>query len=116
MKIKELLRNVSKLVEERDTIDHGSIRCLYSREDVSAIESAEGCDEVGTGTVGDCDLASELSDIADDGDQIAELHLRDLVKLEDAYRGEDITDYLDPDKEDELRKLDALIEAARELV
>lgn len=116
MKIQELIRKVATLVESREIIDHGSIRCLHSDQSVSEIESAEGCDEVGTGTIGDDDLASELSDLADDGDLIAELHLEDLVKLEDAFRGEDIADYLDSEKEDELKKLDTLIDAARELV
>jgi len=116
MKIQELLRKVSNLVESREIIDHGSIRCLHSEQTAREIESAEGCDDVGTGIIGDDDLAAELSDLAKDGDQIAELHLEDLVKLEDAFRGDDITDYLDADKEDELKKLDTLIEAARELV
>lgn len=116
MKIQELIRAVATLIESREIIDHGSIRCLHSDRAVSEIESAEGCDEVGAGTIGDDDLAEKLSDLADDGDLVAELHLEDLVKLENAFRGEDVTDYLDPGKEDELRKLDALIDAARELV
>ena len=116
MKLNQLIKAVAKLVEEREIIDHGTIRMLHSDRAVSEIESAEGCDEVDTGTIGDDDLAEELADLAEDGDQIAELDLDDLVKLEDAFRGEDITDYLDEDKEDELKKLDTLIEAARELV
>lgn len=116
MKIAELIQAVSNLVETREIIEHGSIRCLFSQRTVDEICSAEDCDEVDTGIIGDDDLAAELSDLAENGDQIAELHLEDLVKLEDAYRGEDITDYLDSEKEDELKKLDALIDAARELV
>lgn len=116
MKLNELIKAVSKLVESRETIDHGSIRCLHSDQAVRDIESAEGCDEVDTGTIGDDDLAEELEDLAEDGDQISELDLDDLVKLEDAFRGEDITDYLDEDKEDELKRLDSLIDAARELI
>jgi hypothetical protein len=116
MKIAELIKAVSNLVETREIIEHGSIRCLFSQSTVDEIYSAEDCDEVDTGIIGDDDLAAELSDLAENGDQIAELHLADLVKLEDAYRGEDITDYLDSEKEDELKKLDALIDAARELV
>jgi hypothetical protein len=119
MKIAELIKAVSNLVETRETIDHGSIRMLHSDRAVSEIESAEALDEdeeVGTGLVGDDDLAAELSDLAEDGDQLGDLHLEDLIKLEEAYLGGDITAYLDADKEDELQKLDALIEAARELV
>jgi hypothetical protein len=116
MKINELIRNVAKLVESRETIDHGSIRCLHSDNAVREIESAEGCDSVGTGTVGDDDLAADLMEIAEDGDRIAEIHFDDLVKLEYAYRSEDITDYLTADKEDELILLDKLIDAAREIV
>lgn len=116
MKIKELIRNVAKLVESRETIDHGSIRCLYSEQGCREIESAEGCDSVDTGKVGDDDLAADLMDLAEDGDRIAEIHFDDLVKLEYAFRGEDITDYLAADKEDELILLDKLIDAAREIV
>lgn len=116
MKLNELIKAVSKLVETRETIDHGSIRCLHSDNAVNEIMSCEACDDVDTGTVGDDDLAAELAELADNGDRIADLHLEDLVKLEDAYRGDDITDYLEDEKEDELRKLDSLIEAARELV
>lgn len=116
MKLNELIRNIAKLVESRETIDHGSIRCLHSDNAVSEIESAEGCDSVDTGTVGDDDLAASLMEISEDGDQIAELHFEALVKLENAYRGDDIQDYLDAEKEDELVKLDKLIDAAREIV
>ena len=115
MKISELIRNTAKLVEARETIDHGSIRCLYSDNAVRDIESAELCDSVDTGTVGDDDLAAVLMEIAEDGDRIADLHFDDLAKLERAYRGEDITDYLRADKEDELILLDKLIDAAREI-
>ena len=115
MKINELIRNVAKLVESRETIDHGSIRCLHSDNAVREIESAEGCDSVDTGTVGDDDLAADLMEIAEDGDRIAEIHFSDLVRLEYAYRGEDITDYLTAEKEDELIMLDKLIDAAREI-
>lgn len=118
MKLNELIKAVSNLVEERETIDHGSIRCLHSDRAVQEIESAEGCDSVDTSIVGDDDLASDLSDLADDGDQIAELDFDDLKKLEDAYLGDDISSYLDvdEDKEDELKKLDRLIDAAREAI
>jgi len=116
MKLNELIKSAAKLVESREIIDHGTIRCLHSDQAVREIKSAEGCDDVDTGTIGDDDLASELVDLAEDGDKIGDLHLEDLVKLEDAYRGDDIADYIDGDKEDELKRLDRLIEAARELV
>jgi len=116
MKLNKLIKSVAKLVECRETIDHGSIRMLHSDQAVRDIESAEGCDEVDTATVGDDDLAEELNDLAEDGERIAELDIDDVWKLQDAYLGEDISDYLDTDKEDELRKLDFLINAARELV
>lgn len=116
MKIKELIQSVAKLVETREIIDHGSIRCLHSDQVVRDIEGAEGCDEVGTGEIGDDDLASELFDLSEDGDQIAELYFEDLKNLEDAYLGDSVDDYIDRDKEDELKRLYALIEVARELV
>lgn len=116
MKINELIKSVANLVETRETIDHGTIRCLHSENAVREIMSAEGCDDVDTGTVGDDDLAAELAELAEDGDRIADLHLDDLVNLEHAYRGADVTDYLTAEKEDELKNLDTLIERARELV
>lgn len=116
MKIKELLNSVVSLVESREIIDHGSIRCLHSDNAVSEIQAAEGCDEVGTGTVGDDDLAAELRDLADNGDRMAELDLKDINRLHEAFRGNDIGDYLQSEKEDELVWLDQLIDAARELV
>jgi hypothetical protein len=116
MKINELIRNISNLVESREIIDHGSIRCLHSDQAMRDIESAEGCDSVDIGTVGDDDLAAHLMEIAECGDRIAEIHFGDLVTLENAYQGEDITDYLTAEKEDELILLDKLIDAAREIV
>lgn len=116
MKIKELIKSVSNLVESREIIEHGSIRCLHSAQTVREIESAEGCDEVETNLIGDDDLATELSDLADDGDRIADLDLSDLVTLEEAFRGESISNYVQADKEDELVQLDKLIDAAREIV
>jgi hypothetical protein len=115
MKIKSLLNAVAKLVETREIIDHGSIRCLHSDNAVREIESAEPCDEVGTGVIGDDDLAAELAGLAVDGDRIADLDFDDLRKLEDAYRGDSVADYLDEDAEDELKSLDSLIDAAREI-
>lgn len=116
MKINDLIKAVAKLVEEREIIDHGSIRCIYSDQAVSEIESAEGCEEVDTGTIGDDDLASELDDLSDDGEAIGELDFDDLVALEYAYRGHSIADYIDDEKEDELQCLDSLIERAKVLV
>lgn len=115
MKISELIKNVSNIVVAREIIDHGTIRCIHSDDAVRSIESVEGSD-VETGTIGDDDLAAELAELGEDGDRIADLDLSDIVKLHDAYRGEDVVDYLNPDKEDELINLDALIDAARELV
>ena len=116
MKLNELIKSVAKLVQEREIIDHGSIRMLHSDQAVRDIRSAEGCREVDTGAIGDADLASELSDLAEDGDRIGDLYLEDMVRLADAYRGDDIEDYLDGEKEDELKRLDNLIEVARALV
>ena len=115
MKIKEMIISVAKLVEEQEIIDHGSIRCLHSDQAVREIESAEGCESVDTGTVGDNDLASKLSDLAEN-DREGGIEWSDLEKLEAAFRGKSVTDYLDEDNEDNLIKLDALIDAARELV
>lgn len=115
MKLKELIGCVAKLVEQRDIIDHGTIRCLHSDQAVDEIESAEGCDEVETGTIGDDDLAKSLLELLED-DRLAELYLDDLVTLEDAYRGEDLESYINSEREDELVKLENLIDAATVLV
>lgn len=112
MKINELIKSISNLVETRKIINHGSIRCLPTAD--AAVRS-DDCDEVGTETIGDDDLAAGLAELAVDGDRIADLHLGDLVKMEDAYRGDDISDYVDDDREDELSRLDLLIDRAREL-
>ena len=114
MKIKELLNSVAALVAERKTIDHGTIRCLHSDNAVSEIESCEDCDSVGVGTVGDDELAEKLKEIAEN-DQEGEIEFDALKKLEYAHRGDEITDYITLDKEDELLLLDALIDAAREI-
>lgn len=113
MKIKELLTAVSALVQSRKTIDHGSIRMLWDEQAAADIAQAEDCDDVDTGTIGSDELAAELSDIAEDGDRIAALDLDDLIALERAFRRDDLESYLQHDKEDELTKLDALIEAAK---
>ena len=116
MKIKDLLLSVASLVEERDTIDHGSIRCLHSDRAVREIEQAEGCDEVDTGTIGDDVLAEKIRDMVNDADALGKIDFDDLRKLEDAYKGDDIIDYLDSGKEDELRALNVLIDAVADMV
>ena len=115
MTIKNLIKSVAALVEEREIIDHGSIRCLHSENAVREIESAEPCESVDTGTIGDDDLAEKLRDIAEN-DREGGIDIDDLVKLESAHRGDDVTDYLTADAEDELILLDKLIDAAREVL
>jgi len=114
MKIKALITCVADLVASRETIDHGSIRCLWSQSAVDSIESAEDCDEVATGIIGDDDLASELSSLAAYG--VGEVDLDVLIRLERVFLGEEVDSYVDGGKEDELRSLADLIDAARELV
>jgi hypothetical protein len=116
MKINEFIQAVSKLVEEREIIDHGSIRMLYSEQAIRDIESAEGCEQVDTGTIGDAEIAEKLGTIADDSDLIANLDIDDLLRLEKEFRGVDVEDYTTPEKEDELRNLENLIAAAAEFV
>lgn len=112
MTIKNLLLAVASLVESREIIDHGAIRCLYSADVVRSIEQVEDVDEVETGTVGDDDLAERLRELAEDAGEIEATALRDL---EHEFIGESVEDYVDGDAEDELLHLDALIAAAREL-
>lgn len=115
MKINELLKQVSDLVQTREIISHGSIRCLHCEQSVREIEQAEGCNRVGTGLIGDNGLAAELAELTTDGDRIAEIDTDDLANLADCFRGPDISDYVDSEREDELCKLVALIDAAMEI-
>jgi hypothetical protein len=118
MKIKELIKNVSSLVVSREIISHGTIRTLKTPRAAKEIADAEGIgvDEVGTDLIGDDDLAAELFDLAGDSDRIAELELSLTRWLEENYRGADILDYIDQDAEDELARLELLIEFASDLV
>lgn len=117
MKIKEMLAEVAALVAEREIIDHGSIRCLYSAQACREIESAEGCDEVETGTIGDDELAEKISEILENPERLLDADdLLDVLRdLDRAHRGGEISDYLEND-EDELSRLDDLIEAAEKFV
>ena len=101
-------------MEERKIIDHGSIRCIWSATADQEIQAGEPCDEVGTGIIGDDDLAAELIEIVEN-DSEGEIDFDSLRKLEDFFRGLDLDDYIDSEKEDELKKLDKLIDAAREI-
>lgn len=116
MNTTSLIKAVSVLVTERKIIDHGYIRCLYSTNAAREIESAEGCETVGEGTIGDDNLAAELAALAEDASLVAALDEQAVRRLEKAFLGPDITDYLDRDEEDELQDLDTLIDAARELI
>jgi len=115
MTIKEFITSVARLVKERDIINHGSIRCLYSDQAARDIESVEDCDEVDTDTIGDDELSQKLTDIVDE-DREGSLDFDLLQKLEYKYRGGSVDDYIVGDKEGELENLDKLIEAARELI
>lgn len=118
MKTSEFLIEVANLIQEREIISHGTIRCLQSEQAVRDIESAEGCDEVDSGSVGDDELADKLRELADDGAAFLSADPSDMAdklnNLWSAHRGADIGDYLDGEKEDELRALDRLIDAAKE--
>lgn len=116
MKIKDLIKSVAALVSTREIIDHGSIRCLHSELVVEEIKAVDDCAEVGTGTIGDDDLSTDLDALAEDGDRIASIDFGDLANLEDAYQGAEVSGYIDEGKEDELRRLDSLIDAAREIL
>ena len=114
MTIRNFLIAVAALVQERDIISHGTIRCLYSHEASSAIEQAEGIDSdaVGTDTIGDDDLTTHLMEIAESPADVEEDALVDLM---DRFLGIELSQYIECDEEDELKKLDALIEAAMEI-
>ena len=115
MKINELIKAVANLVVSREIIDHGTIRCIYSKQAVQDIESAEGCDEVGTGEIGDDELAGVLEQMAENGDMMADLDLGVLVRLEKEYIGDDLENYISDSMKNELCALNRLIYAAREL-
>lgn len=79
MKIKDMLAEIAILVQSRDTIDHGSIRCLYSEQGCREIEGAEGCDEVYSGEVGDDDLAEEINQLIENPERLIEADPLDLA-------------------------------------
>ena len=112
MTIKNLLLAVASIVGERDIIDHGAIRCLHSTEVVRSIEQVEDVEEVETNTIGDDDLADRLRELAEDP---CGIEVNDLIRLDRVFLGESIDDYIESEEEDELKKLDRLIDAAREL-
>ena len=118
--LQQLLTDAAIVVAERDIIDHGTIRCLYAEEYVRDICSAEGCDEVGTGTVGDDGLAERLRHIADyKPETFWAADARDLAAaisdLEKQHISADVSDYLDRGEEDELIRLEKLIAVAEKL-
>lgn len=90
-----MLADVAALVAERATIDHGSIRCLYSEAGVRSIESVEDCDEVETGTIGDDALADRLLELASSGQSVHVHALEELEKLEREYFGGGIEDLIE---------------------
>ena len=112
MTIQNTLQAVARLVGERDIIDHGTIRCLYSVDAVRSIVQAEDVD-VETGTIGDNELAKRLHELVEEPGGI---EVDDLIRLDRVFLGESIDDYIESEEEDELKKLDRLIDAARELL
>lgn len=120
MKLKNLLQEVATLVEEREIIDHGTIRCLHTQADVDSICSAEDIEEVDLGSVGDDELAEKIRKIIESPDCLLDADADDLgeaiTQLWDAHKGPSVEDYLESEKEDELHKLDNLITAAEKLI
>lgn len=118
MKTSEFLIEVANLIQEREIISHGSIRDLWSDQSVRDIESAEGCDEVEMGSVGDDALSDKLRELANDGEAFLSADPVDMAAtlqaLWAAHKGSEISDYVDGEKEDSLRALDRLIDAAGE--
>lgn len=112
MTIQNMLQSIASLIEEREIIDHGTIRCLYSADVVRSIEQAEG-EDVEIGTIGDDELAERLRELAEDPGGI---EVDDLARLERVFLGESIEDYVEAENEDELKKLDRLISAAEDLL
>ena len=108
------LEQIANLIEERDIIDHGTIRMLWSRNAAKGIADAEGIssDDIGDGTIGDDDLAECIRDL--DGYDAWVYRL--AIIASDAWRGDDLQGYIEPDSEDELRRLEALIERADHLL
>lgn len=118
--LKKVLNEVADVVAQRETINHGTIRCLHTQEAVDSILSAEGCDKVDTGTIGDDDLAEKLREVAENPEWLLAAHAGDLAEAITAlymeYVSADVADYLEADREDELCQLDKLIAAAEQLV
>lgn len=104
------LEQIANLIEERDIIDHGTIRMLWERRAIRYIADAEGIstDDVGHGTIGDDCLAERIRDL--DGDDAWAYRLAMIAS--NAWRGADLQDYIEPDRDDDLIRLEALIDRA----
>ena len=119
MNIKQLIQNTSDIVNLRDIIDHGSIKCLFDEQVVREIATCEGINEskVGVDTIGDSDLSLKLFSLIDYPDPILEVDIDILKKLEELiYENSCIYDYLETEEENELKKIEKIIDIAEEMV
>lgn len=105
------LEQIAALVEEREIIDHGSIRCLYSEEACESIEQVDS-DEVGVSTIGSYALAAAIRSL--EGDEEALLRL--AVEAAPDYMGAEIADYIDPSREDEISALEDFVGTVSDMV
>lgn len=111
MKTIVTLEQIAALVEEREIIDHGSIRCLYSEEACESIEQVDS-DEVGVSTIGSYALAAAIRSL--DGEEEALLRL--AVEAAPDYMGAEIADYIDPSREDEISALEDFVATVSDMV
>lgn len=111
MKTIVTLEQIAALVEEREIIDHGSIRCLYSEEACESIEQVDS-DAVGVSTIGSNALAAAIRCLYSEEEAL----LRLAVEAAPDYMGAEIADYIDPSREDEISALEDFVDAVSDMV
>ena len=104
MTLTTILKSLPELVSLRETVENGTLRCLFSPSDPvdeGDVRSTIGCDE----------LSRSVATL--DPDELPEDALESLCEV---FCGPNVHDYIDPDSDDQLWRLDALIDAVRNIL
>lgn len=104
MTLISILKSLPDLVSLRETWENGTLRCLFSPSDPvedGDVRSTIGCDELSRSVEKlDPDLLSQ----------------DDVSSICSAYCGENVHDYIDSESDDQLWRLDALIDSVRNIL
>ena len=104
MTLTTILKSLPDLVALRETVENGTLRCLFSPSDPvddGDVRSTIGCDE----------LSRSVERL--DPDVLSE---DDVSSICSVFCGENVYDYIDPESDDQLWRLDALIDAVRNIL